>query len=122
MSHKISYDSDIDCVILRIHGTVTIELIRELAPQVASMLEKMNCHRLLNDMSATTIDIPFLELFSNPRIMDESRITRNTKRALVLPPSFEEPEFLENVTRNRGHNLMVFKGIEEAKKWLLADQ
>ncbi|MFC1763075.1 hypothetical protein ACFL6U_13465 [Planctomycetota bacterium] len=122
MSHELSYDSDIDCVILRIQGKVTMELIRKLAPQVASMFEKTNCHRLLNDMRATTIDISITALFNSPKIIDESGIMRNTKRALVVPPSFEKPEFLENVTRNRGHNLMIFKDIEEAKKWLLAEQ
>ncbi len=122
MLHELSYDSGIDCVILRIQGKVTIELIRVLAPQVARMLEERNCRRLLNDMSATTIDISVTNLVKSPKIMDESGVMRVIKRALVVPPSFEESEFLENLTRNRGHNLMVFKDIGEARKWLLSEQ
>ncbi len=121
MSHEISYDAEIDCVILRIQGKVTIGLIHELAPQVARMLEENNCRRLLNDMSATTIDLSVVELYTSPQVMDESRVLHNTKRALVVPPSFDEGEFLENATRNRGHDLRVLKNIEEAKKWLLSE-
>lgn len=119
MSHDLTYQPDIDCVILRIQGRVTIELIGEIAPLVASMLEKTNCRRLLNDMSKATIDVSIAALFNSPNIMDESGVMRITKRALVVPPSFDEAEFLENVTRNRGHNLMIFKNIEEAEKWLM---
>jgi len=122
MSYELSYDFDMDCVILRIQGEVTIELVRKLTPQVASMLEKKNCHRLLNDMSGTTINFSIAELYSSPKIMDESGVMHSTKRALVVPSSFEKYEFLENVTVNRGHNLKVFKDIKEATKWLLAEQ
>jgi hypothetical protein len=121
MAYELSYDSDIDCVILRVKSEVTLELVRELAPLVANMFEETNCRRLLNDMSATTIDMSVTKLFNSPQIMDESGIMRDTKRALVVPPSFDESDFLENVTRNRGHNLMVFKDVEEAKKWLLSE-
>ena len=121
MSHELSYDSDIDCVILRVKSEVTLELVRELAPLVASMFEETNCRRLLNDMSGATIDISVTKLFNSPQIMDEAGVMRNTKRALVVPQSFDESAFLENVTRNRGHNLMIFKDVEEAKRWLLSE-
>ena len=122
MSHKLYYDSDIDCVILRVQGEVTMDFIREVAPQVGSMCAEKGCNRLLNDMSEATINVSFTDLFGSPKAMDESRVSRTIKRALVVPPAFEESRFLENVTRNRGHNLMVFKDIEEATKWLLAEQ
>ncbi len=122
MAHELSYDSDTQCIILRIQDKVTIELIRELAPQVASMVETTGCHRLLNDMSASTIDIPFADLFASPKIMTDSGVEPDTKRALVVPSTFDEADFLETISRNRGHNLMIFKDIEKAKAWLLDGQ
>jgi hypothetical protein len=121
MSHELHYDSDADCVILRVEGTVTMDLIREIAPQAARMCEETGCRRLLNDMRSTTINISFVELFGSPTAMDESGVSRTIKRALLVPAAFEESQFLENVTRNRGHDLMVFRDIEEAKRWLLTD-
>ncbi len=118
MSYTLRYDSDIHCMFLRVKGKVTIELIGEIAPEVGRMSTETGCFRLLNDMSETTIDIATLELFDSPKIMDDSHVSRAIKRALVVPPTFKEPRFLENVSRNRGHNLKVFKNIEEAKKWL----
>ena len=71
MSHELTYDSDRNCLVLRTRGQVTIELIRELAPQVAQMFEETGCRRLLNDMSAAAIDISVTDLFTSPRVMDE---------------------------------------------------
>jgi len=122
MSHRLTYDPDSDCLVLRIRGKVTIELIRELAPQVGRMFEETGCRRLLNDMSAATIDISVTDLFTSPKIMDDSGVGRNTRRALVVSREFEESGFLENVTRNRGHNFRAFVNIKEAKQWLLSGE
>ncbi len=120
MSYELQYDSKIDCVILRIQDIVTLEVIRMIAPEVARMCEETGCRRLLNDMSTATINISFLDLYKSPKTMDESGVSRKTKRALVVPPAFDEPDFLENLTRNRGHDLKIFKDIKEAKQWLLS--
>ena len=71
----------------------------------------------MND--ANLADISVTDLFNSPEIIGKSGILRITKRALVVPPSFDESRFIENVTRNRGHNLMIFKNIEEAERWLM---
>jgi len=120
LSHIIYYNPDNKCVFLRIEGLVKLDRIRKIAPEVASMCKKTGCHRLLNDMSVAKIEIPTIELFESPQIMDESGILRTLKRALVVSPDFEESRFLENVSRNRCHNLTVFYDIEKAKKWLMA--
>jgi len=120
MSYDIRYDSEMGYVILSIRGKVTVERIRELAPQVARMLQETNCRRLLNDMRAAVIDVSVVNLYSSPQIMDESGIMRDTRRALLLPAHFKDARFLEDVTRNRGHNLMVFTDADEAKEWLLS--
>jgi len=72
-------------------------------------------------MRSATINISVAGLFYSPKAMDESGVSRTIKRALLVPAAFEESEFLETVTRNRGHNLKVFRDIEEAKRWLLTD-
>ena len=118
MSHEIRYEPDIDCVVLRVEGVVTIERIREMAVEVACICKEKECHRLLNDMSVAVVDVSIAGLFNSPTVMDESNVSRSIKRALVIPSDFNDAEFLENVSRNRGHNLMVFKDVEEAKTWL----
>jgi hypothetical protein len=72
-------------------------------------------------MRAATINISVTEMTNSPKTMDESGVSRATKRALVVPPAFDEPKFLEKITRNTGHNLRVFKDVEEARQWLLAE-
>lgn len=121
MPHSLRYDPDIDCIILTFDGTVTINMIKEVAPQVAKKSQETGCLRILNDMSAAEIDVSFMDVFKSPEVMDKSNVLRITKRALVAPTSFTEAHFLETVTRNRGHNLMVFHDIDEARQWLLSD-
>ena len=121
MPHSLRYDPDIDCIILTFEGTVTINTIKEVAPQVARKCEETGCMRVLNDMSAAVIDVSFMDVFNSPEVMDKSNVSRITKRALVVPTSFAEAHFLETVTRNRGHNLMVFHDIDEARQWLFSD-
>ena len=118
MPYTLRYEPDNNCVVLTFENTVTIENIKEAAPRVARMCEENSCEYLLNDMSAATIDVSFMELYTSPKIMDKSRMSPTIKRALVVPPGFDEAGFLETVTRNKGHNLMVFQDIEEAKRWL----
>lgn len=120
MSFNILHDPTTNCVILTFHETVTMEKIREAAPLVAQFCEEKKCFRILNDMSSARIQISIVDVFQSPAIMDNSGITRITKRALVVPPDFDKSEFLETVTRNRGHDLMVFNDIEKAKQWLLS--
>ena len=121
MPHELSYDSETNCATLRFQGEVTMALIREVAPQVASLCKEKGCRHLLNDMSAATINLSVFELFDSPKTMDESGVSRTIKRALVVPSDFDESQFLEDVSRNRGHNLMVFKDMAKAKDWLLAE-
>jgi hypothetical protein len=118
-THELRYDSDTDCVILRVEGTVNLDRIRKLAPEVASLCERKECFRVLNDMSMAAIDISILDAYESPTVMVESGITQRIKRALVLPPSFDKSDFLEIVTRNRGHDFMVFTDIHKARLWLL---
>jgi len=122
MSHELYYDSGIGCVVLVVTGTITVDRVREIAPLVARMCSETGCRHLLNDMSAATIKLSLMELFESPQIMNESEVSQGIKRALVFPPNFEEPKFLENVTRNRGHEFRAFEDIEEAKKWLLPEK
>jgi hypothetical protein len=97
-----------------------METIREAAPQVAQLCEQKKCFRILNDMRAAKIEISMVEAFQSPAIMDKSGSTRTMRRALVVASDFNKAEFIETVTRNRGHDLMVFNDIEKARQWWLS--
>ena len=121
MPYSLRYDPDTDCIVLISKNTVTLESVKEAAPRVARMCEKTGCLRILNDMSAATVDVSLIDILSSPGVMDESNISRATKRALVLPSGLFKAIFLEFVTRYKGHNLMIFRDKEQAKRWLSSD-
>ena len=118
MTHKLAYNPESDCIELTVEGTFTMERLKRIAPEVAQLSEQSGCLNILNDMSGANIEISLAEVYSSPQEMDNSGITRTTRRALVVPPDFNQAAFLETVTRNRGHNLKVFTSREEALGWL----
>ncbi len=118
MTHILQYNPDSDCVELMIQGVFNMERLKAIAPEVARLSEKSDCQRILNDMSSATIDVSLADIYSSPQQMDNSGINRNTRRALVVPPDFDQGAFLETVTRNRGHNLRVFSDRVSALEWL----
>ncbi len=119
MSHRLCYDPDTDCILLTVEGTFNLDRLAEIAPEVARLCQVHDCHRILNDMSTARLELSLVDLFDSPRLMDESGISRSTRRALVVPRSFTDAEFLQTVTLNRGHTLQVFQNRELAKAWLL---
>lgn len=118
MSHKLEYNPDTDCIELTVLGTFDMERLRRLAAEVASLSEQSGCTCILNDMSDATIAVSLTDAYHSPQEMDQAGISRATRRALVVPPDFAQADFLETVTRNRGHNLRVFHDREGALAWL----
>ncbi len=121
MSHIIRYNESGHYILLVVTGRFTIADLKHIAPKVAAVSGKKGCFRVLIDMRAAGVDLSFMDVFNGPRFIDEAGISRRTKRALVVPASFAEADFLETVSRNQGQNLKVFRDPEEALDWLLGD-
>ncbi len=119
--YTLRHEADADCIILTVKGRVSYNAIIDMAPHVARMSQETGCYKILNDMSTASIDMSFTDIHSSPEVMNNSGVSKSTKRALVLPANFQEAYFLETVTRNYGHNLKVFYDVEKAKEWLLLD-
>ncbi len=120
MTHTLYYDPDIQAVVLCVKGIVTLDRIRELAPQVARLCSETGSKLFLNDMRRAKIHISLLDAYDSPQIMEEAGVSRIIKRALVVPENFDVTDFLATVTRNEGHDFMVFKDIQTARIWLLS--
>lgn len=117
--YKINYDPVDNFVILIINGIITLDSIRQIAPEVAKFCSNYDCQLLLNDMRFAKLDVSVLDAYNSPRVMENSGITNKLKRAVVLPESFKESKFLEDRSRNRGHHIKVFTNHVDAKNWLL---
>jgi hypothetical protein len=120
MSYSIKFNPDTDCIVLIFEHNVTMKSLKEAALRAGQMFEETRCNRILNDRSAATMDLSFMEIFSSPAITDEAKIARTAKRALLLPSNFQDASFLENVSQNKGHHLKVFNDLESAEKWLFS--
>ncbi len=97
-----------------------MDRIRSMAQEVAHMSTETGCYRLLNDMRDTTIDVSAADLYDSPKIMEQAHIPHSSRRALVVPDSFEESVFLEKITRHRDQDLKIFTDIDAARRFLAA--
>ena len=119
MPCSVTYDESMQAVVVVLTGRIDLQSIREAACEVALVCRERGCKRILNDASAAdTRDLTFMNIYNSPKVLEECGILIKTQRALVVPADFEETQFLEDVTCNRGHNLKVFQSIEEARIWL----
>jgi hypothetical protein len=121
MSYLLKHDADAKCIMLKISEQVTIASIRKFAPLIAQMAVQTGCKRILADLSAASFELSVLDIFSTPDVFNGAKMPRQVKRALVVPASFEDARFLETVNRNKGYNVMVFRDLVSAKKWLFED-
>jgi hypothetical protein len=119
MPYSLRYDQDIDCIIVLFEKSINVSVIQEITPQVARLCKEKGCWRILNDMSAASIDMSMMHLFDYLDIIDKSSVSGTAKSALLFPSNFYDSRILDSTARNRGDNLKVFFDITEAREWLL---
>jgi hypothetical protein len=119
MTSILRYDSDADCIFLRIEGLVTIDRIRELTSQVAQLCEKSECWRVLNDLSDASIDLSISKYLSSSKFVDKLTGFRSVKKALVAPDAFLKCGFLGGASADHCTCFEIFRDVESAMQWLL---
>lgn len=125
MAYTVEYNSTENIVESHFQGETTLEELREMARKVMPIVNETNCMNVLTDLSNAYLNTSILDLFYHPQtlaeIIEEAGISfRDLRRAFVIAEDIEKEmfKFYENVAVNRGHTVMLFHDIEEARKWL----
>jgi hypothetical protein len=122
MPYSLHYDRDIDCIIAVFKDSIQGLTMQEITHQVVSLCREKGCWRILNDLSAASIDMSMMHLFDYIEIINNSSETGTAKNALLFPANFYDSRILGTTAHNKGDNLRIFFDVAEAKEWLLGNE
>lgn len=119
MPYKVGYNKELNYIEAKIEGAFSLSILKELAADVAKIIEKYGCERILNDMRLAKLAQGVFDIYDMPKVARNAGVEINCKRALVVRDQSSGFDFLETVFINQGHRVKLFTDIEEAKSWLL---
>jgi len=126
MTHTIEYD-DAGYIYVIYEGNFDVRGALAVLTEVASFVKEYDCHRVLADFRNATMNISTLHIYDLPELLVGQAVKagislHHLKRAMVAPVSqMENFRFFETVSFNRMQTLRLFRDVEEARAWLLAD-
>jgi hypothetical protein len=123
MSFSVTYDAEVGLIAIIVKGAIDHSVVREIAAEVARLAQEHGCGLVLTDTRETTLTLSVTDLYDLPKIIAKMLAelglpVPGLKRALVVPDALDDFAFFETVSRNRGQNVMLFRDMDEAKKWL----
>jgi len=121
MNYKLSYDENNKLIIGRIEGIVDAKLVKKMAVDLAALLQKHKCNKVLNDLRKASLTKSIFDIYNIPRIVDDSGVPLSSKRALVVKEKNSDFKFLETASVNIGHQLKIFTDFDDAVEWLKLD-
>jgi len=121
--YSVTYDSKNHMILITLKGLIDREAINKSRIEAARLAKQHNCFSVLADLREATSTISLMEIYDLPQttseVLSASGIQAHQfKRAIVVALDLDNASFFETVSRNRGHNVRLFRDMEEAKKWL----
>ena len=124
MPGSVTYDAGEHLIIVTFRGVIDATMTDELISEVMGLAKQHACFRILSDFREACVRFSIMEIFDLPASvrekLEESGFNEaQFKRALVAVQDWNDYYFFETVARNRAHNVMLFRELEEARKWVL---
>ena len=121
---SVTYDAGEHLIIVTFRGAIDATMTDELISEVIGLAKQHACFRILSDFREACVRFSIMEIFDLPAsVLDKLRESgfdvAQFTRALVAGQDWSDFYFFETVARNRAHNVMLFRELEEAKKWVL---
>ena len=103
-------------------GTLSAPEMRPATQLILSRMLERKITRVLLDCADAHMEVPAVDVYQLPDVYNERGISRSQVRAAVLLPrdgyKLDIYEFYEDVCRNRGYFVKLFKVEAEAWAWL----
>ncbi len=119
MAIEVSYDAESDFIRIKVTGDLDMEVLAQVAREVAQLASGHDCERVLSDFRDAELKMTQATIYRMPQFATEAGAERRVRRALVVSRDLKQYGFFETVSKNQAHNVRTFSDIEEARKWLL---
>jgi len=118
MPFTINYDPQDRCVLGKITGPIEPNIVREFTGQVAELVTKTGCDRVLNDLREAEVQLTTTQILAIPESLTAVGMPSWVKRAIVFQGEPDDYAFFETVSLNRGQIVRVFTDYAAAREWL----
>ncbi len=122
MKYELTYDKERNLIIGHVYGEFDSSLVTKMASDLADMIQKHGCNRLLNDLRSARITPSTIEIYTMPKSVAKFREATRCKRALVVSGPLKDYNFLETVSVNVGQRLKIFTDPDTAIDWLMDNE
>jgi len=122
MKYNIEYDNAKICVKASLEGEIELKYLRQLFTDVADVLKKHNCKRVLYDMRTASVNLNIIEIDEVPKIASQIGFDASIKKALVISDDFKKYNFFESTSRAHRQDVKIFSSYSKAEEWLLSDE
>ncbi|HEY3859087.1 MAG TPA: hypothetical protein VGM47_05680 [Gammaproteobacteria bacterium] len=106
-------------------GTLAAAELSKGTHEVLSAMLTQKINRVLLDCAEAHMEVPAVDIYQLPDVYSSRGISRQSVRAAVVLPKdgykLDLYEFYEDVCRNRGYFVKLFKTEAEAWTWLTSD-
>jgi hypothetical protein len=124
MPCSVAFDPIDKLLIVRFEGSISLPMIASVASEVARIAAEKDVFFVLTDARQAVMDLSTIQIYELPGAISEvltaeGSMSHRFRRALVVSERMKDFDFFETVSRNRGHDVMLFRDEEEARKWLL---
>ncbi len=122
-SVSVTYDAEAGLITIVVKGMIDQSVVRKSTAEAARLVQEHNCSLVLNDAREATTTLSIADIYDLPKIVSEMLAqsgipTQDIKRAVVVPDMMDDFVFFETVSQYRGQNVMLFRDIDDARKWL----
>lgn len=118
MKREITYREDLDIVLVETFGTYKLNEEIGTVGRVLETMKQHNCKKALFDHRNATVVISTLDAIGRAREYENLGFYRSVKIASLVNNACENLKFYELANSNRGWQVKIFTGYDEAIKWL----
>ena len=120
MKIHVAFDKELNCVIARLEGALTLSAAREYAREVSAVATTHPCYRVLTDLRQASTLLSPAELSQIPERVVTKAFGRQWHRAILLAPTADlrKVDFYQLVALSRGLIVGVFTDFDKAIRWL----
>ena len=121
MPWKIELIEDPPAVAVEASGPMKLVLFKEVAAQALARAASHDLHKFLVDDREMVPELSTLELHQLPDVLERMGFAKGDRAAVLYcerSPKAEDFRFFENTALNRGFDIRLFTGMDEALNWL----
>jgi hypothetical protein len=126
MHSTISYNSDLNYLLVTIEGKIDSSGMRPTILDAGEYIKEHKCNRILGDYRTADLAVQIMELvdlynFWTTHLRELGFSHYDAKRVILLAPGqkfVEKYRFFEDFTANRNGQVRLFYDFDEAVKWL----